>query len=77
MCRRRELPPIDGEAFVAKLEEAQAEQNADFVGLNVGRPDRLTQLKHWQGYEIAQLEYRSSLPKNARGRPGGRLTRGH
>ncbi len=35
MSNRTQLPPLDGESFLAKLEEAQDEGDADFVEANM------------------------------------------
>jgi len=37
MHSRTQLPPLDGEPFIAKLEEAQAEGDADHVERNMRR----------------------------------------
>ncbi len=41
MMTRTQLPPLDGEPFLANLEEAQAEGDADFVEADMSRVERL------------------------------------
>ena len=41
MPNRTQLPPLDGEPFLAKLEEAQAKGDADFVETDMSRLERL------------------------------------
>ena len=38
---RTQLPPLDGELFLAKLEQAEAEGHADFVEANMPRLERM------------------------------------
>jgi len=51
----------DGELFLAKLEEAQAEGNTDFVAAHMPRLEQLIACYMDRTYELAQLQYRARM----------------
>jgi len=64
MPNRTRLPPLDGKPFLAKLEEAQAEGDADHVERNMPRLEQMIGLYQDRAYEIAQLQYRARLVRD-------------
>jgi len=72
------LPPDDGDAWIRRLEEAQADCRPDFIEENIPRIERLIARLQERAYEIAQAQYRLRLirdrhepPARKRLRQGG------
>ena len=59
MPERAHLPSQDGEPFIAKLEEAQADGDADFVEPNMPRLEQMIALYQERIFEIARLQQRA------------------
>jgi hypothetical protein len=52
---------LDGELFLAKLEEAQAEGDTDFVAAHMPRLERLIAPYMDRTYELSKLQYRARM----------------
>ena len=58
------LPWHNGERFIAKLEQAIDEGNADFIEANMPRLERLIGLLQDRSHELAQLQYRARVVRD-------------
>ena len=62
---------LDGEPFIAKLEQAQDEGNLDFVTANLPRlEDLIARLQDRQA-ELAELQYRARCVRDKHEPPAG------
>ena len=55
----------DGEPFIAKLEAAAAEGDADFIEVNTPRLEKLIALLQERAHELARLQYRARLIRDS------------
>ena len=69
------LPWHDGERFIAKLEQAIEEGNADFVEANMLRLERLIGLLQDRCHELAQLQYRARVVRDQHEPPAQKRVR--
>jgi len=66
------LPIQDAEPFIAKLEQAVQEGDADFIEANMPRLERLIALYQERIHELAQLQYRARTIREQHEPPAGK-----
>lgn len=69
------LPWHDSERFIAKLEQAIDEGNADFIEANIPRLEEIIGLLQDRTYELTQLQYRARAVRDRHEPPAGKRGR--
>ena len=69
MPERTQIGYLDLEPFIAALERASAEGNADFVAANMERLETLIGQLQDRGYDLAGLQQRARLIRDRHERP--------
>ena len=63
------LPIRDGEPFIAALEQAHAEGNAEFIERHMARLERLIAQYQDRTFELSKLQYRARQIRELHERP--------
>lgn len=69
---RTRLGYRDGEAFIARMERAQADGDLDFVAANMKALEKLIGRLEDRSFELTQLQYRARMVREKHEPPGDR-----